>query len=150
LSRYAPHSVATEELKVSMYIAGLGPEFVSLKQLFEHTFLQVADVARQMEIDLRSHGIILDGDRKKKNKVEVQSSAQSSGSFSRTRDFSEGSSQPMGHRGPRERRQGRRSSRLSRGVRLIFGFSSSGQSSGQSSSGLGSGPCPQCGRPHRG
>src|SRR5262249_8625966 len=100
LSRYAPHSVATEELKVSRYIASLGLEFVSLRQLFEHTFLQVTDVARQMEIDLRSHGIISDGDRKKKNKVEVQSSAQSSGSFSATRDFSEGSGQPTGHRGP--------------------------------------------------
>src|SRR5262249_31151901 len=71
LSRYAPHSIAFEELKVSRYIAGLGPEFVLLRQLFEHTFLQVADVAKQMEIDLRSHGIIIDGDRKKKNKVEA-------------------------------------------------------------------------------
>jgi len=39
LSRYASHSVATEELKVSRYIAGLGPEFVSLRQLADRTFL---------------------------------------------------------------------------------------------------------------
>src|SRR5262249_10306873 len=86
LNRYALYSVATEELKVSRYIVGLGTEFILLIQSSHHTFLQVVDMARQMEIDLRFHGLISDEGRKKKNKVEGQTSAQSSGSFFGTRD----------------------------------------------------------------
>ncbi|XP_048231782.1 uncharacterized protein LOC125370434 [Ricinus communis] len=69
LSRYAPYAVGTEEQKNSKYISGLGPEFVSLVQSRRSSFLEVTDMARQMEMTLRGFSQGTDDCRKKKTRV---------------------------------------------------------------------------------
>ena len=150
LSRYAPHSVATESLKVCRFIRGLGPEFLALAPYRKGTFLEVADLARQMEVDLRHHGIIQGESKKKKNRIEEQTSGQTSGTSHGHREYSEGTQLPMRTRGGRGHRRGRRNSRHNRGSGQSYPSSGSGQGSNPSSSSSGSGPCQQCGRPHHG
>ena len=56
LSKFAPKLVAAEAAKTSKYITGLGPHFISLVQSRKCSFLEVTDLARQMETDeLKSH-----------------------------------------------------------------------------------------------
>ena len=73
LSKFAPELVAAEAAKTSKYITGLGPHFISLVQSRKCSFLEVTDLARQMETDLRLHGILVDG-AKKKTRTEEQTS----------------------------------------------------------------------------
>eukprot|EP00257_Ricinus_communis_P020995 XP_015580371.1 uncharacterized protein LOC107261993 [Ricinus communis] len=75
LSRYAPYAVGTAEQKNNKYISRLGPEFVSLVKSRRSSFLEVTNMARQMEMILRGFGQGTDDGRKKKTRVEGQPSA---------------------------------------------------------------------------
>eukprot|EP00257_Ricinus_communis_P014875 XP_015572656.1 uncharacterized protein LOC107260966 [Ricinus communis] len=92
LNRYAPYAVGTEEQKNNKYISELNPEFIFLVQSRRSSFLEVIDMARQMEMTLRGFGQRTNDGRKKKTMVEGQSSAQpvvpyyGSGGYSRSTD----------------------------------------------------------------
>src|SRR5262249_33675937 len=106
IGRYASYTMTTEELKTSLYILGLGSEFIFLIPSRRNGFLKVIDLAHQMEVDLKYHGLIPNKSRTKRNRAKGQSSGQHSKFSFGGRDYSKGSSQWIGLREARAHRQG--------------------------------------------
>ncbi|XP_048229446.1 uncharacterized protein LOC125369959 [Ricinus communis] len=131
LSRYAPYAVGIEEQKNSKYISGLGPEFVSLVQSRRSSFLEVTDMARQMEMTLRGFSQGTDDCRKKKTRVEGQSSAQPVVPYYGSGSYSGGTNQQTRQRSHHVQRKGRHNRRSNRVFRhgqglMVVGKTSSG------------------------
>ena len=157
LSKFAPELVAVEAAKTSKYITGLGPHFISLVQSRKCSFLEVTDMARQMETDLRLHGILVD-EVKKETRTEEQTSTLPAAQYYGGTGYFGGTAQqseqfrPRGHKKGRRNQKGYRGFRIGQGFRPSGGYSSRGQSSGSgySSASSGTSMCPQCGWMHQG